>query len=53
MAEVWIVPADAAVAIDLAALRAADKAMRTEAKRHKKEAMEKAEFERLKQKFVA
>jgi hypothetical protein len=53
LAEVWIVPADGAVALDLAAIREADKKMRAEAKKREKEASEKAEFERLRQKFGA
>ncbi len=53
LAEVWVVPADAAVALDLAAIRKADKAAREETRKREKEASEKAEFERLRQKFGA
>jgi hypothetical protein len=39
--------------IDLAAIRKADKAVRAEVKKREKEARDKAEFERLRQKFGA
>jgi hypothetical protein len=53
LAEVWIVPADGAVALDLAAIRKADKAVRAAAKKREIETTEKAEFERLNRKFGA
>ena len=51
LAEVWIVPADGAMKLDLESIRKAHKMRRAEVEKREKEMREKLEFERLKRKF--